>query len=188
VSHSAWVPAYANAGLLRALLAIRRAPAAPKVAPPPPPACVAVPGLFGKSVPRQGPHLYVYGTHGALDAVDGARRLANALADWGPMIGAKFTVKADSDVTADDRARFSLVLVGAAPLNTLDDARAMPDGRPLGDRAFRAIAPDRARPGRCTLVLGALTARGFDRLKRFARSSRDGFGSEPNRPFVLLAD
>ena len=82
----------------------------------------------------------------------------------------------------------TLVLVGSAPLNALDASHPRPDVRPLGDRAFWALEPDRSRPGGCTLVLGAETARGFDRLKRFARVNRDGFGSEPNRPFVLLAN
>ena len=157
---------------------------------PPPPGCTAIPGLFGKSVPRQGPHIYVYGTHGAPDAVAAGRALANALAAWGPMVGARFAVKGDAEVTADDRARFSLVLVGAAPLNALAEPMAAPDAPPLGDRAFRAIraAGDPAQPGRCTLQLGALTPRGFDRLKRFGRPNRDGWAPEPNRPFVLLAD
>ena len=38
------------------------------------------------------------------------------------------------------------------------------------------------------LVLGALTPRGFERLKRVARTNRDGWTPEPNRPFTLLAD
>jgi len=188
VAHSAWIPAYKDAALLRTLAGIRRDPAAPRTAVPPPPACVAVPGLFGKSVPRQGPHIYVYGTHGAPEAVAAGRKLASALADWGPMVGARFPVKADGEVTAADRARFSLVLVGAAPLNALDEPRALPDARPLGDRVFRSVTPDRAGQGRCTLVLGALTPRAFERGKRFARPNRDGWAPEPNRPFVLLAD
>jgi poly(3-hydroxybutyrate) depolymerase len=188
VGHEAWKAAYKDAGLLRTLAAIKRDPAAPKAAAPPPPACLAVPGLFGKSAPRQRPHIYVYGTHGAPDAVAAARRLATAMAEWGPMVGAKFTVKADSEVTAEDRKRFSLVLIGAAPFNTLDDPRPRPAVGPLGDRAFRALQPDTAHPGGCLLVLGAETARGFDRLKRFAHSNRDGWGPEPNRPFVLLGD
>jgi poly(3-hydroxybutyrate) depolymerase len=188
VAHNAWIPAYKDAALLRTLAGIRRAPAAPKTPAPRPPGCLAIPGLYGKSVPRQGPHIYVYGTHGALDAVAASRALANALADWGPMIGPRFAVKADSEVTAADRARFSLVVVGAAPLNALADPTAMPDGKPLGDRAFRATAPDRARPDRCMLTLGALTPRGFERLKRLVHHNADGFGTEPNRPFVLLAD
>ncbi|HEY7373058.1 MAG TPA: prolyl oligopeptidase family serine peptidase, partial [Polyangia bacterium] len=193
VGHNAWIPAYKDAALLRTLAGIKRDPAAPRAAVPPPPDCVAVPGLFGKSVPRQGPHLYVYGTHGAPEAVAAGRALATALADWGPMIGARFTVKADAEVTAADRARFALVLVGAAPLNALAAPRALPDGRPLGERAYREVAPASAAGGpsgsrRCQLVLGALTPRGFDRLKRFAHRNSDGFGNEPNRPFVLLAD
>ncbi len=188
VGHDAWKQAYKDAALLRTLAAIKRDPAAPKTAVPPPPDCTAIPGLYGKSVPRQGPHIYVYGTHGAPEAVAASRALATALADWGPMIGARFAVKADTDVTAADRARFSLVVVGAAPLNALADPRAMPDGKPLGDRAFRATVPDRGRPDRCMLLLGALTPRGFERLKRFAHRNSDGFGSEPNRPFVLLGD
>src|SRR3954454_12617407 len=100
VGHDAWKPAYKDAALLRTLASIKRDPAAPSDPVPPPTACVAVPGLFGKSVPRQCPHIYVYGTHGAPAAVAPARRLGNALADWGPMVGAKFTVKADTEVTA----------------------------------------------------------------------------------------
>jgi len=191
VAHNAWIPAYKDAALLRTLAAIKRDPAAPRAPVPPAPACTAIPGLFGKSVPRQGPHLYVYGTHGAPDAVAAGRALASALADWGPMVGARFAVKGDADVTADDRARFSLVLVGAAPLNGLAEPIGAPDAPPLGDRAFRTIrtaAGYRAQAGRCTLQLGALTPRGFDRLKRFARPNRDGWAPEPNRPFVLLAD
>ena len=67
----------------------------------------------------------------------------------------------------------------------------MPDGQPLGDRAFRAMsAPPRVILGkfRCSLTFGALTPRGFDRLNRFVRPNRDGWAPEPNRPFLLLAD
>jgi len=63
-----------------------------------------------------------------------------------------------------------------------------PEAPPLGDRAFRSVTVDRQRPGHCTLQLGALTPRGFDRLKRFARTTRDGWTPEPNRPFILLGD
>ena len=189
VAHSAWIPAYKDAALLRTLAVIRRDPAAPNVtAAPPPPACTPVPGLFSKSVPRQGPHIYVYGTHGAPEAVAAARKLATAMADWGPMVSAHFAVKGDNEITADERARFSLVLVGAAPLNALAEPMTAPEAPPLGDRAFRAVTVDRRRPGRCTLQLGALTPRGFDRLKRFARTTRDGWTPEPNRPFILLGD
>ena len=129
------------------LATIKRDPAAPKTPLSPPPPGEAIPGLAGKSVPRQHPHLYVYGTNGPPEAVAAARALASGLADWGPMIAAKFAVKSDREVTADDRARFNLVLVGAAPFNTLAGELAvpMPDARPLGDRAFRAQVARSAR-------------------------------------------
>ena len=117
-----------------------------------------------------------------------ARALASGLADWGPMIAAKFAVKADREVTADDRARFNLVLVGAAPFNTLAGELAvpMPDARPLGDRAFRAQVADPRAPSRYALVFGALTPRGFARLQRFVRHNQDAWTPESNRSFTLF--
>jgi dienelactone hydrolase len=190
VAHSAWIPAYKDAALLRTLAGIKRDPAAPKQPVPPPPACAAVPGLFGKSAPRQRPHLYVYGTNGAPEAVAAARALANRLADWGPMVGARFPVKPDTDVSADDRARQAVVLIGAAPLNRFAEAVSLPDGLPVGDRAFRSLgtAIDRGGKDRCALLFGALTPRGFERLKRLARTNRDGWAPEANRPFLFLRD
>ena len=89
VGHDAWIPAYKDAALLRTLAAIRRDPARAKVQPAAPPPAVR----GGARAVRQersaaGPHIYVYGTHGAPDAVAAARALANAMADWGPMVGA----------------------------------------------------------------------------------------------------
>jgi poly(3-hydroxybutyrate) depolymerase len=190
VKHAAWGPAYKDAALLRTLAAIKREPAAPRTAAPPPPPGQAIPGMGGKSVPRQGPHLYVYGTNGPPDAVAAAHALAAALADWGPMVAARFTVKADQEVTVEDRARFNLVLVGAAPLNRLagEYRVPLPDTHPLGDRAYRALVPDSKSPSRFALILGALTPGGFARLRRFARPNRDAKAPESNRPFVLLTD
>jgi poly(3-hydroxybutyrate) depolymerase len=188
VNHAAWVPAYKDAQLLRTLAAIKRDPAAPKAPLSAPPAGEAIPGLYGKSVPRQRPHLYVYGTNGSSQVVAAAKALAGALADWGPMVAAKFIVKADREVTAADRARFDLVLVGAAPLNRLAGGLAvpMPDARPLGDRAFRAVVADPQAPGKLALVMGALTPRGFARLQRFAHPNKDFPAPESNRPFTLF--
>jgi predicted esterase len=188
VDHFAWKPAYEGAALLRTLAAQKRDPAAPRP-PPAPPAGQAIPGLFGKSLPRQAPHLYVYGTRGPADAVAAAKALAVALADWGPMVGAKFAVKPDSAVTAADRARFNLVVVGAAPLNAL--AAELPVSGvkgALGDRAYRAVVADPRRPGRFHLLMGALTAKGFARLQRFAHVNQGHFEPEPNRPLVILQD
>jgi hypothetical protein len=84
------------------------------------------------------------------------------------------------------------VLVGAAPLNALAAELAIPElaaaRAALGDRAFRAIAADPKAPDRFALVLGALTPKGFDRLKRFARTNREAWAPEPNRPFVMLSE
>ena len=188
VQHPAWIPAYKDAELLKMLATIKRDPAAPKTPLSPPPAGEAIPGLASKSVPRQHPHLYVYGTNGPPEAVAAARALASGLADWGPMIAAKFAVKSDREVTADDRARFNLVLVGAAPFNTLAGQLTvpMPDARPLGDRAFRAQVADARAPSRYALVFGALTPRGFARLQRFVRHNRDAWTPESNRSFTLF--
>ncbi len=188
VQHPAWIPAYRDAELLKTLAAVKRDPAAPRTPLSPPPPGEAIPGLAGKSVPRQHPHLYVYGTNGPPEAVAAARALASGLADWGPMIAAKFAVKGDREVTADDRAKFNLVLVGAAPLNRLAGELAVPvpDGHPLGDRAFRAVVADPRAPSRYALVLGALTPRGLARLQRFVRHNRDAWAPESNRPFTMF--
>jgi dienelactone hydrolase len=193
VGHDAWKPAYKDGALLKTLAAIKRDPAAPKHPPASaaPPPGQSLPGLFAKSAPRTGPHIYVYGTGGAPEAVAAGRALANRLADWGPMVAAKFPVKADRELTAADRTRFDLVLVGAGPLNRLAADVAVPElakAGALGDRAFRAVAADPMRQGRFVLVFGALSPRGFDRLNRFAHANRDGWAPEPNRPFVLLPD
>jgi predicted esterase len=187
VGHAAWALAYKDAALLRRLAASRRdagAPSLPGAAPPP---GQAIPGLCGKSVPRERPHVYVYGTHGSATAVEAARRLATAAADWGPMVAARFPVKADRDVTDADRARLSLVLVGAPPLNSLAAKLHVPgDGQPLGDRAFRAVVPDPKAPGGYALVWGALTPSGFARLGKLARHNSDAWAPEPNRPFAYV--
>jgi len=189
VGHFAWVPAYKDGQLLRTLAAIKRDPARPlRVVRQPADRPVAT--LFSKSIPRQHPHIYVYGTNGPPAAVAAARALAEALADWGPMVNARFVVKADRDVTADDRARFHLVLVGAAPLNSLAGGVKLPapgiGAAPLGDRAFRAVAPDPRAPGRPLLVLGALTPAGFVHLRRFAWHNKDVRAPESNLDFVML--
>ena len=118
-------------------------------------------------------------------AVAAARALATRLADWGPMIAAKFAVKSDREVTAGDRARFNLVLVGAAPFNTLAGALTipMPDTRPLGDRAFRAVVPDPHAPSRYALVFGALTPSGFAQAAAL-RAPQPGRLGAREQPFV----
>jgi dienelactone hydrolase len=182
VDHRAWARAYAGAELLRTLAGIERDRKAPRSPRKPFPADRPVPGLFGKSLPRERAHLYVYGTHGAPEAVAAARALAEALADWGPGVAARFTVKADADVTADDEARFNLVLVGAAPLNAL-----APAARTVsGDAAFRLVARSPFAKDHLILVMGAATPAGFGRLRRFAVHNGDHWAPESNRDDVAI--
>jgi hypothetical protein len=182
VDHRAWVPAYAGAALLRTLAGVERDPKAPRSAPKPFPPERAVVGLFGKSLPRERPHLYVYGTHGAPEAVRAARALAEALADWGPGVAARFAVEADGDVTADEKSRLNLVLVGAAPLNAL-----VPTARTVaGDAAFRLVSKSPFARDRHILVMGASTPAGFDRLRRFAVHNQDHWAPESNLDDVAI--
>ena len=182
VDHRAWIPAYAGATLLRTLAGVERDPKAPPSARKPFPPERAVPGLFGKSLPRERPHLYVYGTHGAPDAVNAARALAEALADWGPGVAARFAVKADREVTADEKATLDLVLAGAAPLNAL-----APPGRTAsGDAAFRLVTKSPFAPDRHILVMGAATPAGFGRLRRFAVHNQDHWAPESNLDDVAI--
>ena len=177
VDHAAWTPAYKDAALLRTLASIKRSKAALNAAVPAGAGRV-IPGLFGKSIPRQKPHIYVYDSKGAPEAVAAARALATALADWGPMVAARFTVKADTDVTADDRARFGIVRVAIAATTGTHI------GPPAGDQGMRTLTTDAA--GRVTLKLTARTARGFEKLRRFARPNRDSWYPEPNRPVIVV--
>jgi poly(3-hydroxybutyrate) depolymerase len=182
VDHRAWAPAYADAKLLRTLAELKRTAKervpARKKAPPD----RALPGLFGKSLPRQRPHLYVYGTHGAPEAVAQARALANGLADWGPGVGARFTVKRDADVTAEDKARFELVLIGASPLNALAPA----DKPAPGEAAFRLVTKSASDPSRHVLIFGATTPAGFAKLGRFVGPNSSRRAPETNRDWLAF--
>ena len=182
VDHRAWVPAYKDAALLRTLAAIERDPKAPPTARKPFPADRAAPGLFGKSPPRERPHVYVYGTHGAPEAVGAARALADALADWGRGVAARFTVEADDAVTADQKARFDLVVVGAAPLNALAPAARTA----AGDAAFRLVTKSPFGKDRRMLVMGAATPAGFAKLRRFAVHNGDHWAPESNRDDIAV--
>ena len=65
------------------------------------PADRAVPGLFGKSLPRERPHLYVYGTHGAPEAVKRVRiKAGEGICGWVAMHGEAQIV---NDVRNDER-------------------------------------------------------------------------------------
>jgi pimeloyl-ACP methyl ester carboxylesterase len=181
VDHNAWSRAYADAELLRTLAGVardRQAGVRPKAFPPD----RAVPGLFGKSLPRERPHLYVYGTHGAPEAVAAARTLAEALAQWGKGVAVRFNVKADTDVTPEEKTRLDLVIVGATPLNAL-----APAARPVkGDGAFRLVTTSPFSTDHHALVMGAATPAGFRRLMRFAVKNGDHWAPESNRDDVAI--
>jgi hypothetical protein len=138
--------------------------------------------MFGKSLPRQRPHLYVYGTNANQGTVARARAFATLMADRGPGVGARFSVKRDADVTAEEKARFDLVLVGASPLNSLSPA----DKPVAADAAFRLLTRSATNPGRHLLVFGATTFAGFEKLKRFATHNADYRAPEANRDWIDL--
>jgi poly(3-hydroxybutyrate) depolymerase len=188
VDHRAWVPAYKNAELLRVLAERERDPKAPHAARKPMPANRAVPALFGKSLVRERPHIYVYGTHGEPAVVKEAHALAVALANWGPGVAARFAVEADTEVTADEEARFNLVLVGAAPLNALATTVARPPElakTPLaGDDAARWSAPSPFAKEHRVEIFGAQTVAGLGKLRRFAHANHDHWAPDGNRSFL----
>jgi predicted esterase len=147
-------------------------------------------GLMSRSLPRQRPHLYVYGTAGAREVNDATAALARALADWGPGVRARFAVKADRDVTAEELATRDLVLVGSGRVNLL--VRRMAERLPIGDdaaagdRAYRLIAPNPLAPSRYVLVLGAQSVSALRRLGRFVAPNHDAWGPESNLDYVLF--
>lgn len=180
VDHRAWVPAYQGAKLLRTLAEAKRTAKERVPARKPFPPDRAVPSLFGKSLPRERPHLYVYGTHGAPEAVAAARALATALADWGPGVAAHFAVERDADVSDEQKVHSDLVIVGAAPLNSL----APPELGVAGDAAFRKMTESPFGPDHHRLVFGAATPAGFAKLRRFAAHNADHWAPESNRDWL----
>jgi hypothetical protein len=128
-------------------------------------------------------HLYVYGTKGDAATTEAARRSAQALADWGPNVRARFRVVADKDVTSDIMLANNLVLVGNAKVNHIvegierelpirqDDGGTKAGGkRVAGPRAsFRLEYPNPVAPARRVLVYSAASRAGFERLESRAR-------------------
>jgi poly(3-hydroxybutyrate) depolymerase len=165
VDHRAWVPAYEGGKLLRTLAELKRDPRAPAKPRKPVPTERAWAGLFGKSPPREHPHLYVY-------EGEGARAFAEKLADWGPGIAARFTVKPLAELTDDEKQRFDLVVVSL---------------RGQGDAASRKLVPSPHRPGRLMLTFEAASPGGFARLARFAVHSADHWAPESNRAVTSLS-
>ena len=142
-----------------------------------------------RACPANTPHLYVYGTNGPPAAVAAARELALQLADWGPMVSAKFAVKADREVTAAERARFNLVVVGAVPLNSF--AAGLPvrevaaPGAPLAIAPFVPSWPTPRRRAAMPWCSGP-SRRGASPSCPIRPAESGRRAPEPNKPFVLL--
>jgi hypothetical protein len=148
----------------------------------------ALVGLASRSVPREAPHIYVYGTDGPPATTAAARRLAEALASWGPGIPGHFTVAADREVTAQMLGRWNLVLIGDATINRL--VRRLGPRLPVdanasvGERSYRLIVQDALAPGRPALVFGAQSPTALQRFTRFARANKDSWAPEPNFDYL----
>jgi poly(3-hydroxybutyrate) depolymerase len=135
-------------------------------------------GLRAASLALYGPHLYVYGTKGDAAAAEASRKAAEAMADWGPNVRARFKVLADKDVTSDLMLAHNLVLFGNAQVNQIvaglegdlairQDAGGTKAGgkRVAGPGAsWRLECPNPVAPGRRVRIFGAASKAGFDRL------------------------
>ena len=145
----AWIPAYKDAELLRTLAAIKRDPAAPKTPLSPPPPGEAIPGLRRQERPPPAPaplrlrhERSARGGGGRARAGDRARRLG---ADDRGEVRGQERPRGDAPTIA----RGSTWCWSARRRSTRSPgelAVPMPDARPLGDRAFRAVVPDPRAP------------------------------------------
>jgi len=157
-------------------------------------------GLFSRALARERPHLYVYGSAGSPELTAANRALASALGDWGQGVRARFTVKADRDVTPADLRDLDLVLVGGPRSNTItrqlipelpiDDRadRLIAGGLTLtdADRAYRVACPSPLAPGRQALIYAADTARGLTAFKRFTVGNAAHHGPESNLDYLIF--
>ena len=187
VAHSAWIPAYKDAALLRTLAAIKRDPARPRA----PrgrrrPACAAVPGpVRQERAPAGAAHLRL---RHARRARRGRGRPRARERDGRLGADGRRAVRGQGR-RRRDRRRSRAVLAGAGRGGAAQRARGRrspcPTRAPLGDRAFRALgAATPRRPAAARWCWARSRRAAFDRLKRFARPNRDGWAPEPNRPFV----
>jgi hypothetical protein len=154
------------------------------------PAAHAAVGLASRSLPRQGLHVYVYGTDCPPATVQAAKHLADALANWGPGVRARFAVVADRDVTAQMRRQFHLVLIGDRKINRLTRELATHAPLPVaadaaqGDRSYRLIVQNALLPGKHALIFGAQSPTALGHLWRFARHNKDAWAPEPNLDYI----
>ena len=157
-------------------------------------------GLFSRALARERPHLYVYGTAGSPELTAANRAFARALGDWGQGVRARFTVKADQEVTPADLRELDLVLVGgprsngitrqlAAELPIEDRADRLIAGSLTltdADRAYRVACPSPLAPGRQALIYAADTARGLGAFQRFSVGNAAHHGPESNLDYLIV--
>ena len=140
----------------------------------------------------------MHGTAGDDEADAATRQTAEALADWGPNVRARWKMVADTEVTPEMMASRNLVLVGNAALNGIvarmadklpirqDATGTHAAGRPVAgpDASFRLVHPNPLAPGRYVLVYGAGSAAGLKRLLPAA----GGRPPSPLADYVVLGE
>ncbi|HEY6551841.1 MAG TPA: prolyl oligopeptidase family serine peptidase [Vicinamibacteria bacterium] len=155
-------------------------------------------GFRGGSLAQYGAHLYVYGTKGEAAANEASKKAAEALADWGPNVRARFKVVADKDVTSDLMLANNLLLFGSAKVNQIvagiesqlplrqdDDGTKAGGKRVAGPRAsYRIDHPNPVAPGRLVRVFGASSTPGFERLVSMA----PGQGPSAYADYTVVAE
>ena len=155
-------------------------------------------GLRGGSLAQYSAHLYVYGTKGDAAANEASRKAAEAQADWGPNVRARFEVVADKDVTSDLMLANNLVLFGNAKVNQIvagiegdlairqDDGGTKAGGKRVAGpgASFRLDCPNPVAPGRRVRVFGATSTAGFERLVATA----PGKGPAASADYVVVEE
>jgi pimeloyl-ACP methyl ester carboxylesterase len=153
-------------------------------------------GFRGGSLAQYGSHLYVYGTKGDAAANEASKKAAEALADWGPNVRARFKVMADKDVTSDVMLANNLILFGTAKVNQIvagiesdlplrqDDAGTKAGGKHVAGpgASFRLDYPNPVAPGRLVRIFGASNTPGFERLV----STAPGKGPSSYADYVVV--
>jgi poly(3-hydroxybutyrate) depolymerase len=155
-------------------------------------------GLRGGSIAQYSAHLYVYGTKGDAAANEASKKAAEALADWGPNVRARFKVVADKDVTSDLMLSNNLVLFGNAKVNQIvagiasdlpvrqDDGGTKAGGKRVAGPAasFRLDYQNPVAPGRFVRVFAASSTPGFESLV----STGPGKGPSSSADYVVVED
>jgi poly(3-hydroxybutyrate) depolymerase len=137
-----------------------------------------------RSLAQYSRHLYIYGSSGDAETVQTSKELAEKLANWGPGVKVQWKVKADREVTDEEKKNGNLVLVGNPMSNSLIGEvekqlplKQTPEGIQAGsirvegkNCAYRLIYPSPYAEGKYILVYGAMTPQGVRRLRQSVES------------------